>query len=121
MIKFLFWFLAAATLALALPPVAFSQTVPHPHHGRDHFYATWMMPDARHASCCSNEDCAPAQARVVDGKWQARYADNTPWVEIPPHKVEHERDMPDSQAHLCGRYAEDGTFVVLCFGAGAGG
>lgn len=103
----------AASAALAAPG--------HPHHGPEHFYATWMMPDAPKVSCCSNEDCAPAQARIVDGKWQARFVGESEWIDIPDHKVERERDMPDGQAHLCGFRDAWGRFVVYCFGSGAGG
>lgn len=87
----------------------------HPHHGPEHFYATWMMPDARWVSCCNNEDCAPAQARMVDGKWQARFTDADEWTDVPDYKIERERDMPDGQAHLCMRNGQ-----VFCFGVGSG-
>lgn len=93
---------------------------PHPDHAADHFYTSWMMPDNPQTSCCSREDCAPAQAKVVDGKWFARWTDADEWTEIPPHKVERIRDMPDGRAHLCGRPSPFGL-MVFCFGAGAGG
>lgn len=116
MIPFRGW-LVPLLVALALVFIAVKSRAAenHPHHGPEHFYATWMMPDARWASCCNNEDCAPAQARLVEGKWQARFTDADEWTDVPDYKIERERDMPDGQAHLCMRNG-----VVLCFGAGSG-
>jgi hypothetical protein len=96
------------------------QNAPHPHHGADHFYATWYMPDKPAVLCCNMNDCAPARAKFENGVWFARWTDDEPWVQIPPHKVERERDMPDGQAHLCGYREYKGDFTVYCFGAGAG-
>lgn len=110
--------IALALCLLAAPAVAHDH---HPKHGPSHFYATWMMPDAPHASCCSDQDCGPAQARFINGHWQARFTDADEWVDVPDHKVERNRDMPDGQAHLCGFRGQDGVFRVFCFGAGAGG
>lgn len=94
---------------------------PHPHHGPEHFYATWMQPNAPGVPCCSEKDCAPARAEFRNGKWFARWTDDEPWVEIPDYKVEQNRDMPDGQAHLCGVRLRNGDFLVYCFGAGEGG
>ena len=80
-----------------------------------------MQPDHPWASCCDMKDCGPAQAKFVGGKWFARWRETEDWTEIPSHKVERDRDMPDGRAHLCGYRATNGEFVVYCFGAGAGG
>lgn len=67
----------------------------------DRFYKTWMMPDNRAVNCCNEKDCAPAQSKLVDGRWQARNSDDEPWIDIPAHKIETERDSPDGRSHLC--------------------
>lgn len=100
---------------------AFGQAAPHPDHGPEHFYASWYMPDRPTALCCDRTDCAPARAKFENGKWFARWTDDESWVEIPPHKVERERDMPDGRSHLCGVRLWNGEFLTYCFGAGAGG
>lgn len=118
------WIVLAIGALLALNACAhpvFAADAPHAAHGADHFYATWMQPDAPWVSCCHNDDCAPAQARLVDGHWEARWTDADEWVRIPDEKVERARDMPDGQAHLCGRRSRLGEFMVFCFGTGAGG
>lgn len=85
------------------------------------FYNSWMMPDNRAISCCHDQDCRPAEARMVNGQWMARQdGDDGDFTPIPPDKVETERDTPDGRNHLCGR--RDGrNFTTFCFIAGAGG
>lgn len=100
-----------------------------PEHMKLHemFYQTWMQPDNRNVSCCSNEDCEPAQAYEKDGFWYARKISEIEtypeYVRIPPKKVEYDRDSPDGQSHICGRrYAVSNMeMTVYCFKAGAGG
>jgi hypothetical protein len=85
------------------------------------FYNTWNMPDNRAISCCHDQDCRPAEARMVNGQWMARQeGDDGDFTPIPQHKIETERDSPDGRNHLCGR--RDGrNFTTFCFVAGAGG
>jgi hypothetical protein len=88
------------------------------------FYKTWMMPDNRAISCCHDEDCKPAEAKQIDGKWYARQeGDQGNFTPIPAHKIEQERDTPDGRNHLCGRrYGfNTGDFTVFCFIFGNGG
>lgn len=93
----------------------------HTHHGAvGKFYQSWMQPDNRSISCCHDQDCAPAQSRLVDGRWQARNSDDEEWLDIPARKVETERDSPDGQSHLCKRSSQWGSFVY-CFLPAAGG
>lgn len=85
------------------------------------FYQTWMMPDAPHVSCCSDEDCAPSQSRLAtDGAWEARWSDEDEWVAVPAAKVEVNRDTPDGRSHMCGRRGRGGEFYVFCFVRGSG-
>lgn len=94
----------------------------HTHDGAaGRFYQTWQMPDARHASCCSEKDCGPAQAKFESGGWWARWTDEDEWTRVPEAKVEHDRDTPDGSAHMCGRRAVGGEVYVYCFINGAGG
>ena len=99
----------------------------HTHEGAaGKFYQTWTMPDNRAVSCCHSEDCSSAEAYQKNGKWYARQTgDIGEFTEIPPNKVELDRDSPDGRNHLCGRkYTFMGAgsgFTVFCFIAGAGG
>lgn len=86
------------------------------------FYNSWMMPDNRAISCCHDQDCRPAEARMVNGQWMARQdGDDGDFTPIPPNKIETERDTPDGRNHLCGRRNSPHDFTTFCFIAGAGG
>jgi hypothetical protein len=86
------------------------------------FYNSWNMPDNRAISCCHDQDCRPAEARMVNGQWMARQeGDDGDFTPIPPNKVETERDTPDGRNHLCGRRNSPHDFTTFCFIAGAGG
>jgi hypothetical protein len=93
------------------------------------FYQTWMMPKNRAASCCHDQDCAPAEVRFKDGKIYARQEEGSgeihDFVEVPADTIEHDRDSPDGRNHLCGRkYTYMGSSMdatVYCFIAGSGG
>ncbi len=104
-------------LALALPALA--QDHGHTHEGAvGKFYKTWTMPDNRAVSCCHDEDCGPAQSKMVDGSWYARFTDDDEWTKIPVNKIETDRDSPDGRSHLCGRkftYWGAPNFTVYCF------
>lgn len=112
-----------ALLLLITPALAQS----HNHHPKqdqkihEEFYSTWMMPDARQASCCNSKDCYPTEAKIVDGHWQAKRREDGLWLNVPDEKVEHERDNPDGRNHIC---APDpgalGRTNVYCFIAGGG-
>jgi hypothetical protein len=82
-----------------------------------------MMPQNRNVSCCHNEDCSPAEARLEDGNWIARKVSESDWAYVPPWKIEYHRDSPDGRSHLCGRhFFRNGIdeFTVFCFIPGAG-
>lgn len=85
----------------------------------ERFYSNWMMPDAHDVSCCDKRDCHPAASRFVDGHWQARWKPEEDWHNIPPQKVEKDRESPDGRSHMCGRRWLGG-FTVFCFVAGSG-
>lgn len=102
------------------------------HHGHppqdmaihEKFYSTWMMPSNRNVSCCHNEDCSPAESKLENGHWVARkVGEEGEFTEIPPDRVEQERDSPDGRSHLCGRrYGfTQGGLTVFCFVPGSGG
>ena len=109
---FLIAFLVVVLVAVL---VVFKATAQHTHEGATgHFYQTWMRPDNRAMSCCHDKDCAPAQSRLMGGKWQARNTDDEPWLDIPESKIERERDSPDGRSHLCKAGTFGNTFVY-CF------
>lgn len=86
------------------------------------FYNSWMMPDNRAISCCHDQDCRPAEARMVNGRWIARQeGDDGDFTPIPENKIETERDTPDGRNHLCGRRNSPHDFTTFCFIAGSGG
>ncbi len=92
----------------------------HTHQGAvGRFYQTWQMPDNRNVSCCHDEDCGPAQSKMVDGAWWARFTDDDEWTKIPKNKIETDRDSPDGRSHLCGRkypfMGSAGQLTVFCF------
>jgi hypothetical protein len=116
MIWRLIW-VAGFVLAFAVP-VAFAADHHHPpQHAEIHakFYSEWMRPDQPNVSCCSDKDCAPAEARRVGGEWQARHIGTETWFPIPDTKIERRRDSPDGRNHLC-----ELAGMVFCFIAGAG-
>ena len=91
-----------ALLCLVAYPV-FAQEHKHkPEHSDLHhkFYKTWMMPDNRAMSCCSDKDCEPSASKYENGSWYA--SRDGEWIKVPSHKVETERDSPDGQSHYCG-------------------
>lgn len=89
-----------------------------PEHGQLHekFYQKWMVPDLPNTSCCNNRDCYPTEVQYRDGKVFARHRETGRFIEVPPGKIEQNRDSPDGRNHLCANpYG-----VVYCFIAGAG-
>ncbi len=92
----------------------------HHHEGLsidvDKFYSTWMQPDDQTKSCCHKLDCAPAEAKFIDGQWYARQVGTWRWLPIPPQKIEHNRDNPDGRNHLCASISD----TVYCFILGSG-
>jgi hypothetical protein len=114
--------LGVAALGFVLP-LAIARLSAQPHHHppehaaiHDLFYKSWMRPDAPNVSCCSDRDCAPAEARMKDGRWVARKYGETVWYSVPPERVELNRDSPDGRNHLCAMGEH-----VFCFIAAAGG
>ena len=117
--------LISGILILAVGP-AIAQEGHHPPRDQaihERFYSTWMMPQNRNVSCCHNEDCSPAEARLEDGNWIARKVGEVDWAYVPPEKIEYDRDSPDGRSHLCGRhFFRNGhdELTVFCFIPGAG-
>lgn len=76
-------------------------------------YSTWKIPGTD-SSCCSLQDCAPAEWRIGKNGYEAYMVDK--WVEIPEDRILRDYHSPDGQGHLCAR--KDGT--ILCFAPGIG-
>lgn len=80
------------------------------------FYETWDRPDMPGVSCCNRMDCAVVGGvRRVNGRLQAFRKKDGVWLTVPPEKVEHNRDSPDGESHMCSLGA-----VVYCFIFGTG-
>lgn len=107
-------------LALAamgcLASVAASQE--HSHDGDvGKFYEGWMRPDFPEASCCNKQDCAPVNhVRYENGRWAMQRASDGVWLDIPPEKIELNRDTPDGRSHMCSINS-----TVYCAIVGIGG
>lgn len=93
------------------------------HHGTEviegatgHFYETWMRPDMPAVSCCNRMDCYATPARMRGGKLQAMHRESGEWIDVPPEKVEQNRDSPDGRNHLCASSWK----YVFCFVMGGG-
>ncbi len=108
--------LVAVVLLLSALPAKAQHPAEH-QALHEKFYRDWYMPDSPKQSCCNNMDCAPAASRVVDGNWQAEFEGQ--WVDIPPQKIEQNRDSPDGRSHLCAKRNWSG-FAVFCFIRGSG-
>lgn len=81
------------------------------------FYETWRRPDIPTSSCCDQKDCYATKARQHSGKLQAMHRETGEWIDVPPEKVEQNRDSPDGLNHLCASSVK----FVYCFISGAGG
>ncbi len=118
--KWLWLTLALGMLFLLTWATNTSHAQTHHHEGQteevDRFYSTWMQPDDRAKSCCHKVDCAPAEAKTVDGQWYARQVGSWKWLPVPPSKIEHDRDNPDGRNHLCASIVGS----VYCFILGSG-
>jgi hypothetical protein len=81
------------------------------------FYETWTRPDLPNVSCCSRVDCAPVRTarQGADGRWQAQRDSDGVWLDVPPERVEQNRDSPDGRSHMCSMASN-----VLCFIPGGG-
>ncbi len=80
------------------------------------FYKSWMRPDAPESSCCNDQDCYVTRVRRVRGKLQAIHRESGDWIDIPPEKIEQNRDSPDGMSHMCASV----TKFVFCFKEGGG-
>jgi hypothetical protein len=108
-------------LLFIYPNASHAQT-PHHHptetiYGpRAEFYRTWHMPDAPGVSCCSDRDCYVTRTRYRGGKIQAIHRESADWIDIPPEKIELNRDSPDGLSHMCASPLK----YVFCFKEGGG-
>ena len=89
-----------------------------PYH---HLYHGIMRPDVKNSSCCSEQDCAPSEAKW-DGtrkRWTAlRYGE---WIGVPASKIVPWNQVPyglGAEPHLCVLPPSWSTFgkdEVFCF------
>ena len=97
------------------------------HGAYHHLYNGIMRPDAKNASCCSQQDCAPTAAKwdIVTKRWTA--LKNGEWVDIPRSKIVPRDQVPDglgAEPHLCApppswsSYAKDEVFCFIEPGGG---
>jgi hypothetical protein len=115
------WDIPAALYAMLICAVlGWSGDVQAQHHHppqdgeiHDRLYSTWMRPDQPNVSCCHKLDCAPAQARMIGGRWFAKRDGDSGWLPVPPEKVETKRDSPDGRSHLCAPWGQ--IEAVFCF------
>lgn len=107
---------------LLLYPLAHASAQEHHHptetiHGATgEFYRTWMRPDVPTSSCCNERDCYVTRMRRVNGRIQAIHRESGDWIDIPPEKIELNRDSPDGMSHMCASAAK----YVFCFKEGGG-
>ena len=75
------------------------------HEGSDPL-AVWYrsLTTADGKSCCSMHDCAPAEARTNEGRWEVLIfpynADYARWFPVPDHAVLR-RENPDGRPIVC--------------------
>ena len=82
------------------------------HAQLHHWYKHLMRPDAPKLSCCSDRDCTPTQAKLVNGEWWAMKAGR--WVKIPVSKINTEGSY-DTRPHICWYPWTKDDDDVLCF------
>ena len=75
------------------------------HEGTDPLTAWYRsLTTADGKSCCSMHDCAPAEARMKEGRWEVRIfpynADAPRWFPVPDRAVLR-RENPDGRPILC--------------------
>jgi hypothetical protein len=112
--------------------LAASAEAEHSHEHRlahgtyHHLYEGMMRPDVKTSSCCSEQDCAPTEARWdnVRKRWSAlKYGE---WVEVPQSKIVARDKVPDglrAEPHLCApppskSYGKDEVFCFIEPGGG---
>jgi len=111
MTKFRIYRNSFALLVSGILILAVSSVIAQEHHHppqdqaiHERFYSNWMMPDNRAVPCCHNRDCSPAESRLEDGHWVARkIGGDGYWTDVPPEKIEYDRESPDGRSHLCSR------------------
>jgi hypothetical protein len=102
--------IAAVVITFVFFPLRIrAQDSPHARYHAD-FYSRWYRADGN--SCCSNQDCRPASARVRDQRVEVLI--DGAWVAVPPEAI-RPYVAPDMEDHVCAI----GTHV-LCFVWGAG-
>jgi hypothetical protein len=85
--------------------IGFVATIAMAHDGSD-LLAAWYrsLTTADGKSCCTMRDCAPAEARMKEGKWEVLIRSwevgDARWVVVPDAAVLR-RENPDGRPILC--------------------
>ena len=69
-------------------------------------YGSWMKNDGT-GSCCNDMDCAPAEVRIMNKRWEVKLHGH--WVPVPDEVI-LKKNSPDGQAHVCNK-----GVTILCF------
>jgi hypothetical protein len=113
-------YFVAIIVLLLLYPLAHAQEHRHGDQvilgATGKFYESWRRPDMPNISCCSHLDCYATRARMRNGKLQALHRESGEFIDVPPEKVEQNRDSPDGLNHICASPSKN----VFCFLAGGG-
>jgi hypothetical protein len=85
--------------------IGFAVGIAMAHEGMDPLAAWYRsLTTADGKSCCSMHDCAPAEARMKEGRWEVLIlpydASNARWVAVPDRAVLR-RENPDGRPILC--------------------
>ena len=117
------FFLLLVAIYLAVSTVL-AQEHQHPPQDQaihEQFYKTWMIRPEQTSSCCSSQDCAPAEVREIEGRVQARSSISGDWVTVRKERIEQNysdaRESPDGRNHLC---YNPNIYQALCFTYGSG-
>jgi hypothetical protein len=97
------------------------------HGAYHHLYKGIMRPDVKNSSCCSEQDCAPAEAKWdgVTKRWTV--LKHGEWVDVPQSKIVPRDQVPDglgAEPHLCApppSWSAYGKDEVFCFIEPGGG
>lgn len=97
----------------------YGQYSDRPKHLRDWFKQLQNKKTGAH--CCGEADCARTEARIRDGRWEAK-APNGSWLAVPHESVVADKGNPIGEPILCSynNWYDDSGWLVYCFVPGPG-